>query len=281
MKKLYISDLDGTLLNHDKEISDYTKDTLNQLIAGGLHFSIATARTAATVVKILDGLQLNLPVVLMNGVIIYDLKKAKYLKIEYIPPKIVKAIITVLKEYNLTGFMYAISGDRLITYYENLTTPAMQEFCQERVTRYQKPFEQTASLMNVASENNIIYFALLDEEKPLTILYDTLKIWPEIDLAFYKDTYGQNIWVLEIYSQHASKFNAVNYLRMYCGFDRIIGFGDNLNDLPLFKACDESYAVADAVERLKEKATAVIGANHEDGVARFLVEREGFMKDGK
>ncbi|HEX3043753.1 MAG TPA: HAD family hydrolase [Bacillota bacterium] len=274
MKKLYISDLDGTLLNNEKEVSEYTRDVINQLIAGGLHFSIATARTAATVVKILDGLQINLPVVLMNGVMIYDLKKAKYLKIEYVPEKTVKAIITVLKEYNLTGFMYAVLDGRLVTYYEDLKTTAMQEFYQERVTRYQKTFEQTASFMDITAGNNIIYFALLDEQKPLTFIYDTLKIWPDIDLAFYKDTYGENLWVLEIYSQRASKFNAVNYLRKYYGFERIIGFGDNLNDLPLFKACDESYAVAGAVEQLKEKATAVIGANHEDGVARFLVEKE-------
>jgi Cof subfamily protein (haloacid dehalogenase superfamily) len=280
LKKLYISDLDGTLLNNEKEVSEYTRSTLNQLIAGGLHFSIATARTAATVVRILDGLHINLPVILMNGAIIYDLSTGKYLKTEIIPQPVVKDIIAVLKEHNLTAFMYALSGDRLVTYYENLSNPAMRDFCQERVTRYQKTFEQTTSLMNVASENNIIYFALLDVQKPLALIYDALKIWPDIDLAFYKDTYGENLWILEIYSQRASKFNAVNYLRKYYGFDRIIGFGDNLNDLPLFAACDQSYAVANAVEQLKEKATAVIGANDEDGVARFLVEREGFMKDG-
>lgn len=273
--KLYISDLDGTLLNNEKEVSEYTKHTLNQLIAGGLNFSIATARTASTVSKILAGLQINLPVILMNGVIIYDLQKAQYLKIEIIPEETVKAIIAVLKKHNLSSFMYAISGNQLVTYYEDLRTPAMQEFYQERITRYQKSFEQTASLMNAASENKIIYFALLDEQKPLTLIYDTVKLWPDIDLAFYKDTYGENLWVLEIHSHRASKFNAVNYLRENYGFDQIIGFGDNLNDLPLFAACDEAYAVANAVEPLKEKATGIIGANYEDGVARFIVAREG------
>ncbi|HBC91680.1 MAG TPA: hypothetical protein DCZ10_01920 [Pelotomaculum sp.] len=44
--KLYISDLDGTLLNSHKEMSEYTRNTVNTLIAHGGHFSIATARTA-------------------------------------------------------------------------------------------------------------------------------------------------------------------------------------------------------------------------------------------
>jgi len=273
--KLYISDLDGTLLNLEKEISEYTRSTLNQLIAGGLHFSIATARTAATVEKIVAGLQINLPVILMNGVMIYDLQTAKYLNIQTIPGETVKAIITLLKEHTLTGFMYAVSGTELVTYYEDLKSPALQEFYQERVTRYQKSFEQTASFLNVTPGNQIIYFVLLDEQKPLMLIYEALKALPEIDLAFYKDIYDKNLWVLEIHSIHASKFNAVNYLREYCGFHRIIGFGDNLNDLPLFAACDESYAVADAVEQVKEKATGIIGANHADGVARFIFEREG------
>ena len=43
MKTLYISDLDGTLLNPNAELSAYTKDTLNRMIADGLCFSVATA----------------------------------------------------------------------------------------------------------------------------------------------------------------------------------------------------------------------------------------------
>jgi hydroxymethylpyrimidine pyrophosphatase-like HAD family hydrolase len=46
-KTLCISDLDGTLLNKNAELSEYTADALNDLIAKGLRFSVATARTAA------------------------------------------------------------------------------------------------------------------------------------------------------------------------------------------------------------------------------------------
>jgi hypothetical protein len=46
----------------------------------------------------------------------------------------------------------------------------------------------------------------------------------------------------------------------------------NLNDLPLFRASDERYAVANAKSEVKEQATAVIGSNCEDGVAKWLEE---------
>ena len=48
-----------------------------------------------------------------------------------------------------------------------------------------------------------------------------------------------------------------------------------MNDLPLFQAAEESYATANAMPQVKAAATAVIGSNEEDGVARFLLERFG------
>ena len=74
-KTLYISDLDGTLLNPNAELPAYTKDALNRMIADGLCFSVATARTAASAFKILDGIQWKVPLVLLNGVLIYDFEQ--------------------------------------------------------------------------------------------------------------------------------------------------------------------------------------------------------------
>ena len=72
MKKLYVSDLDGTLLNTSGVVSEFSRNTINDLIAKGLNFSIATARTAATANGILAGLDIKEPVILMNGMAIYD-----------------------------------------------------------------------------------------------------------------------------------------------------------------------------------------------------------------
>ena len=78
--ELFISDLDGTLLNGNAEVTEFTRDTLNRLMAKGLNFTAATARTLASAGKILSGLDLKLPVILMNGVLIYDMAEKKYVK---------------------------------------------------------------------------------------------------------------------------------------------------------------------------------------------------------
>ena len=85
MERLYISDLDGTLLTPEKTISPRTREAVNRAIAAGEGFSVATARSASTVVEILQGIQLNLPVVLMNGVFLYDIAADRYLDVQTIP----------------------------------------------------------------------------------------------------------------------------------------------------------------------------------------------------
>lgn len=280
-KTLYISDLDGTLLNSDKEISKYTMDIINACIEKGMYFSIATARTAASSVKILSGLNINIPVILMNGVVIYDIQQHKYIKTEKISEQTANAILYILNEHDISGFMYAISNDKLITYYENLHTEALRDFYDERVMKYYKSFEQVDSFSNKTKCSSIIYFSLIDEYERLSMVLKDLKDQPDIDMVLYKDIYTENLWYLEVYSINASKYNAVRYIREYYNFDKIIGFGDNLNDIPLFKACDECYAVSNAVYELKEKATGMIADHNADGVARFIVEREAYCKDVK
>ena len=271
-KILYISDLDGTLLNSEKEVSDYSRTVINSLVDKGMHFTVATARTAATAVKILSGLKISAPVVLMNGVVIYDTNKDMNIKTEVIPTAAVCKIIRIFNKHGISGFMYTINNDKLVTYYENLDTQALKEFHDERVHKYNKNYKRTDSFLDIVEDNNIVYFCMIDEYNKLVGVLNELKAIDEIDMVLYKCIYSEDTWYLEIFSCNASKYNAVKYLREKYKYDRIVGFGDNFNDIALLKACDEFYAVSNGVDELKEKATGVIGDNCSDGVAKFLEE---------
>ena len=59
---LYISDLDGTLLTNDAKVSSLSKKLLNEALDDKINFTIATARTPATVINILDGINFSLPI---------------------------------------------------------------------------------------------------------------------------------------------------------------------------------------------------------------------------
>jgi len=271
MKTLYISDLDGTLLHPNVELSLNSVSIINQLIGQGMLFSVATARTIASTRPILKNVAVSMPIVLMNGVAIYDLNENKYVKIETFPQKSIDLLMSIIHDYHLKGFAYTITEGVMATYYEELKTKGMQDFYQERVDRYQKKFVQVDDFSSLSGEP-MIYFSLLDQKDYLEPIYHLLESISELNCVFYKDNYSPDLWYLEIYSKTASKYHAVQYLRSYLNLDSIVCFGDNRNDLPLFEASDRKIAVGNAVEELQAKADLIIGMNYEDGVANWLMK---------
>jgi len=88
------------------------------------------------------------------------------------------------------------------------------------------------------------------------------------------DLYSGEPW-LEILPTNTSKAHAIRQLKEKLGYDKLVVFGDGKNDMEMFELADEAYAVANAVPELKAIATAVIGGNNEDGVAKWLEEHVG------
>lgn len=271
MKTLYLSDLDGTLLNSHAEISDFSKQKLNELTASGANFSVATARTVATVKHILNGVNLRLPIILMNGVLIYDFASESYLRRCAISNDIVANILSVLKSENSTALMYKIQNNQQITYFENSRNEHLAVFIEERQHRYQKPFCEVS--FNDVSLDDTIYFTMLDTRENLLPVYEALKGIAELRMEMYLDIYSDTLWYLEIFSAKASKKTAALYLKEQLNVKTMVGFGDNLNDLPLFEACDFTCAVNNAKDEVKAAASVVIGDNNDDGVVRWLEQQ--------
>ena len=63
MNTVYVSDLDGTLLRSDATLSVFSRDTLTRLLSEGLLFTVASARSVASIRPILAGLKLPLPII--------------------------------------------------------------------------------------------------------------------------------------------------------------------------------------------------------------------------
>jgi hydroxymethylpyrimidine pyrophosphatase-like HAD family hydrolase len=242
------------------------------LIEKGLYFSVATARTAATVLQILKDVQINIPISLMNGVSMYDVQNRCYIKTEYIEKSSVGSMVEILKNRGITGFLYEIDNGALSTYYEDLNSEHRKNFVEERVNKYNKKFTKVDSFSDCA-DKKIVYLSICDKRELLEPVFDELKLNPNLHIEFYRDIYMEDHWYFEACSSRASKYNAVMYLRSAMGFDKVTAFGDNLNDLSLFRASDECYAVNNAKEEVKANATAVIAGNREDGVAKFLLDR--------
>ena len=90
--------------------------------------------------------------------------------------------------------------------------------------------------------------------------------------VYGEDIYSGDQW-LEILPRSATKANAVIQLKEYLECDNLVVFGDGKNDILMFQAADECYAVSNADPSLKEIADGIIGGNNSDSVANFLLEK--------
>lgn len=265
---LFVSDLDGTLLNNSAKVSLESINLLNEAINNNVNFTIATARTPATLVNILKDINLQLPVVTMNGSAIYDIKEDIY--INYVPLSKDNSlkIYNLINSLNINAFVYTIDNNHLYVYHKTLTHPYQIEFYNSRKASNFKTFIRGELNPNF----DVLYFTIMDYEDKINYLYDRLKCFDNLYIVKYRDTYNKQIINLEIYDIKASKASAINYLKEKYRFSKIITFGDNLNDIPMFNISDECYSVENAVDELKEISTAVIDKNTNNSVAKFIHE---------
>jgi hypothetical protein len=115
-----------------------------------------------------------------------------------------------------------------------------------------------------------VFLSLNAPQAQLDPLHEMLLQIPAVNVAYYRDVYEPDIWFLEVSAPDASKYHGVQKLRALTGAERVVGFGDNHNDFPLFAACDYKIAVGNAAPEIKELADLVIGCSTEDAVAEYL-----------
>ena len=271
--ELFVTDLDGTLLNSNKEVSIKSTEILNKLIDNGVNFTVATARTPATVVDLLQDVNLKLPAVLMNGVLLYDIKEEKYINIKEIGKDTVDKVFDVLNKFDKNAMVYGIRNNHLWVYHKEFEYSWEYDFYKERTDRKQKTFLKVENYQECINESKVINFIVFDKYEKIKGIYEELKKIDEISVEYYEDIYEKGCYFLEAYSAEASKANGIKLLSDYIEHDKLICFGDNLNDIPMFELADECYATANAVERVKEISTDVIGSCDEDGVALFMEKK--------
>ena len=267
---LYVTDLDGTLLRSDAALSDYTISTINRLTEQGLAFTYATARSIESARPIAGGLNLPLPAITRNGAVLADNATGKHLEKALFTEEEVALLKKLLPELPRCGFVSCFVGEEMFkAYVPGNLVPGMVQYAEfYRDDPMMKPVK-TLEEMFFGQPG---YVTLIDEREKAAKIYEKVRQYPGWECIFQKDTYWDEYWV-EVCPRNCTKAKAILKMKEQYGFRKVVAFGDSVNDMPMFRAADEAYAVANALEALKEIATGVIGCNDEDAVARFLESR--------
>lgn len=280
-KTLYVSDLDGTLMQPGAYLSDITVGLLNRSIADGKLFTIATARTPATVAGIIKDVDMNLPAIVMTGASIWDSKRNHYSDIRYIPEHAARGLVDAYHDADFPIFLFTLE-DELINIYHvgGKLTALEQQFMDERIHSPFKRFHVSPDGREILPDrydNVILFYGMQPNVLAEKALERTLLV-PDARPQLYHDLYGPEIGIVDAFSPEATKANAVLSMKRRTGADRVVAFGDNLNDIPMLQVADVAVAVENALPEVKEIADIVIGPNTEDSVARFIFEDNADLK---
>ena len=262
---LYVSDLDGTLLSDFGKLKPRTADMLNSFIEGGTLFSYCTARGLATAGEIMSGVKLNTPVVLMNGVYIYDPVTGEYPFRVSFGEEQCRLLKEVIVENGETPMIYAfIDGRERMSFVKDAKN-LKSHLSRRKGDSRRRPVNSAVELF----EGEIFYAAFIDPVN-ITALERVFTHENGFMTASYIDTYPPHQRWFEVFPASAGKAGSIAKLKELTGADEVVCFGDNANDMPMFKAADRCYAVGNAIPELKAAADGVIGTNECYGVTEFM-----------
>ena len=270
MKNIYITDLDHTFLRNDLSISDYTKNIWNSYSSDSI-LSIATARTYMKTAQFLGGVEVNAPMILLDGALIATMDK-KIIDTKFISKDIADMIIDEGWKLGIYPFILSLADANNLTE-AFLHDAVLNKYQREVLTRYSSAdnLKECSGIRAMDENFKIVYMGeedLLRElhEHLITIFGDNLKfiLAPEAYVGCY---------FLTILHPEADKSHGIQSVSEYVGFDleKLTVFGDNFNDIGMFDLAGTAVAMANAQPEVKDKANVVLTHNNdEDGVAKYL-----------
>lgn len=273
-KTLYISDLDGTLLNSDSEVSAHSARIITDLTDRGALISVATARTPASVVPLMRHAATIPPFVVMTGAALWVRREATYADPVFMSPELLDNVLATMDSSRLNPFVYALDPDDglLHVYHSMEMNHKENQFYQERRALPLKKFHIGDPLPARLRNRAILVYTTgpADSIYAAASLLDT-PVMP-CSVSAYPDIFDPATALIEVFAPTVSKADAVSRLKKLMNVDRLVVFGDNLNDLSMMEVADLSVAVDNARPEVKNRADVVIGSNNDDSVARFIAD---------
>ena len=268
-KVLYVTDLDGTLLNRQDRISPFSIQVINRLVEKGLLFTYATARSLVSASKVTEGLNTKIPVIAYNGAFIFQPSAGTILSREDFRAEERSLVREVLNRHRISPLVYSfIDGIEKVSWIPQHENDGIRRYLSQRLgdPRF-RPVDQENELY----QGEIFYFTCIGEKEELQPVFEFFSADVRYRCTLQQELYRPEYWC-EIMPAGASKANAIRTLRDMWDCSRVVSFGDAINDIPMFEISDECYAVSNAVSELKAVATGTIDSNENDGVAKWLLQ---------
>lgn len=270
--KVCFSDLDGTLLNDTKQISDKNIGAIRNWQRNGNCFVISSGRHLADIHRLMTTYDLNLPIIALNGAIIVDtdgrvvsrhpiIKNLDILRgvQEFCEKNHMIYVVYELKD------SYARQYDDAISSLLNLASASTNNLFQ-RIEKAQFYFDQfylkSQPLRRkylIDKKQEILKLEIFSENsKKLMKISNVCKNKFEVSSSSPRN--------IEITAKDVNKGRAVQEYLYQNSFIKSYAFGDSQNDLSMFSSVDVAISMNNASATVKEEAKYIISSNNDNGI---------------
>ena len=273
-------DLDGTLLDSQKRLSDVNRDALARAAAKGVQIVPTTGRFFGMMPAAIRDLPFVRYAITINGAQVYDRVEDSVVAREEIPLGTAIALMELLDGFDVVYDCYRNSwGWMTAALQAKAEAYATDEHYLRMLREFRCPVpELKAHLRETAAEGDvqkIMLFSRRDADPgPVlgAISRAVAERFPEIRVT----ASTRNNIELNIASAH--KGRALERLAGHLGLTlaNCMAFGDGMNDLTMVEAAGVGVAMANAVDAVKRAAKLVTASNDDDGVAKALDAAIGF-----
>ena len=252
--KAVFSDIDGTLLNSQHQITPKTEAAIKNMLKQGIPFIPVSARPPYAITPYTEQLGAQHGMICYSGALILD-KNLTALYSVILAPQDLQKLNTLLADFTHLS----------ISYYAGLDW-----FCNDVNNDWIKQESEITGLSakllqgNLTDVHKILIMGSAEEiQRVEPVLKQAL---PHLSIHRSKDEY------LEIMNPAATKAKAIQFMAQHLGINakQVIAFGDNFNDLDMLQYAGLSIAMGNAPDAIKQVAKEVTATNNEDGIALVL-----------
>lgn len=267
--KLVAMDLDGTVLNSDKQISNHTREVFEQATSQGIYIVPCTGRIIKTVPDFLKNIKGVRYFICSNGAAVYDGVENKIVYSNYMDTDVVFQVLNQLEGYHCTEDIYRNGqGYMERKYLDNLTDYGIEGHLLKLVTDSRDPVDNLREYIKENPEQIEKICIFFDDMHQRQEVLDKLNGLGTVNAT---TSLANNIEVME---KTCNKGDGLYHLAKYLGLsmDEVMACGDAGNDTEMIKVAGLGVVMENGNESLKEQANYITKTNDEDGVA-YAVEK--------
>lgn len=223
---LFILDVDRAMDGRSSGITPYSRIMIGNMLEKGMSLSFMTLRTPAGFMEGMPDIKPRLPIIAMDGAILYDINENRYPKVYVISAEHACSIENFIRDRGFNIFTTVILEDVLIIYYDQLKNTAEKDLYGKM---HKSPYRNYLNKER-PKNHSVVYMMCIDKTPKIDQLVKEInenEICNELKILTYPSDDYPGYSYIKIYNRNASVENMTDYLKNMTGAEDTLTFSDN------------------------------------------------------